>query len=433
MKKLLFIIILINAFFILKAQDQYPYQLPEYTAVVNDSTDVLYIDDSKVDKHIKMPTLIQLVSDSTNQLRGELADTAAQLRSEISGGGAWAVTGDMIDLVSADDSVYVGDGSATEKFEVDGNAVVDTMKPVAIKFTPNILIYYSGDDMYFDDNSNDATALSGLIGGSSYFSKTGTTLYMTTTTDNQNIGGNTATTYKQKITGSQNVTGDIYLEDQLGVGTTPNASYDVTIDGSRSGIYINNNGPYGLNITNLTEIGQYTSSTTGIASQGTATTGKVFQGVVSGTGTMFDANANSGTNVTYYLARSNTDTVLSVRNDTIQFPYFDLATTDTVALLLKGFYEQLDTASLVAASKAWTDKIPFFKRFFSKSKQAKALPLPYPNGTERREMNAMYSSYQIEYTLETLTIYINRLWNWLFVLSGIILVLIVYIFVRKKK
>lgn len=51
------------------AQDYAAYELPEYTAVANDSTDVLYIDDSGVDKHIEMPTFIDLVHDSVQALR----------------------------------------------------------------------------------------------------------------------------------------------------------------------------------------------------------------------------------------------------------------------------------------------------------------------------------------------------------------------------
>lgn len=51
------------------AQDYAAYELPEYTAVADDSTDVLYIDDSGVDKHIEMPTFIKMVHDSVHALR----------------------------------------------------------------------------------------------------------------------------------------------------------------------------------------------------------------------------------------------------------------------------------------------------------------------------------------------------------------------------
>lgn len=42
--------------------DYYAKDLPEYTTISNDSTDVLYIDDSGIDKHLEMPTLISYIA-----------------------------------------------------------------------------------------------------------------------------------------------------------------------------------------------------------------------------------------------------------------------------------------------------------------------------------------------------------------------------------
>jgi hypothetical protein len=113
-------------------------------------------------------------------------------------------------------------------------------------------------------------------------------------------------------------------------------------------------------------------------------------------------------------------------NGVTRYHYFNLASTDTVALLLKGSAEVLDTASLVPAAKAWVDSQKPFKLFFWKAKKNQALPLPYPNGSERREINAMYAYYQIEYELERANRYINRMWNWMFIMTVVFVGYIIY-------
>jgi hypothetical protein len=73
---------------------------------------------------------------------------------------------------------------------------------------------------------------------------------------------------------------------------------------------------------------------------------------------------------------------------------------------------KVDTVLLaVQASKGWEyDLMPFYK-FYNKSENLKSLPLPYPDGTERRKINVMYAYYQIEFELERLNRYLKRNWN----------------------
>ena len=51
MKKILFILCFLTGWY-LAAKDYAAYELPEYTAIEDDSTDVFYIDDSGIDKHM---------------------------------------------------------------------------------------------------------------------------------------------------------------------------------------------------------------------------------------------------------------------------------------------------------------------------------------------------------------------------------------------
>jgi hypothetical protein len=84
------------------------------------------------------------------------------------------------------------------------------------------------------------------------------------------------------------------------------------------------------------------------------------------------------------------------------------AITDTMAAVwYPGGY--LDSAQMViSASKGWDITLEDFDTYYSKAEQLKALPLPYPNGTERRKPNAMYANYQFEFELERLTRYFKE-------------------------
>jgi hypothetical protein len=108
-------------------------------------------------------------------------------------------------------------------------------------------------------------------------------------------------------------------------------------------------------------------------------------------------------------------------SDALGLHYMNLASTDTVALICKGAGEWVDSASLVSAAAGWQAKLGNYYSFYKDSKDHNALPLPYPNGTERREMNAIYSNYQTEFELERIHRYMFRMWienkaQWLLIL-----------------
>lgn len=84
------------------------------------------------------------------------------------------------------------------------------------------------------------------------------------------------------------------------------------------------------------------------------------------------------------------------------------ALTDTfAAVIYPGAH--IDSAQFAfSASKGWDMVLEDFDTYYSKAEQLKALPLPYPNGVERRKPNAMYASYQFEFELERLTRYFKE-------------------------
>ena len=84
------------------------------------------------------------------------------------------------------------------------------------------------------------------------------------------------------------------------------------------------------------------------------------------------------------------------------------ALTDTlVAVIYPGGL--IDSAQqVISASRGWEIELEDFDTYYSKAEQLKALPLPYPDGTERRKPNAMYANYQFEFELERLTRYLKQ-------------------------
>lgn len=113
-----------------------------------------------------------------------------------------------------------------------------------------------------------------------------------------------------------------------------------------------------------------------------------------------------------YLTLKTTGTTIENKvhlNDTLFLEYLNLLSGDTVGLIMKGSRCVVDSAS-ISARKGWTDKIDPYWRFYRVSKIKKALPLPYPDGTQRREVNALHRDFQIEYELERLHRYLMRQW-----------------------
>lgn len=96
--------------------------------------------------------------------------------------------------------------------------------------------------------------------------------------------------------------------------------------------------------------------------------------------------------------------------DSLYLDYLGLTSGDTVALIVIDGHA-VDSASLVIAAKAWTDDLIPYEQFFEQAYEHQALPLPYPNGTERRQPNAMYMAYQFEYELERLHRYMMPLYK----------------------
>lgn len=126
MKKIilfLFILVSIKAM----AQDQYAKDLPEYDAIVNDSTDVIYIDDSGVDKHLEMPTLLAAIHDSLSDfqdfMEAWMLDSISDLRTFAgSGTVGWSRVGNVLYPTDNGDSIAIGHDDPSMPFDVDGNA-----------------------------------------------------------------------------------------------------------------------------------------------------------------------------------------------------------------------------------------------------------------------------------------------------------------------
>ena len=87
---------------------------------------------------------------------------------------------------------------------------------------------------------------------------------------------------------------------------------------------------------------------------------------------------------------------------------------DTLGVILYSQTGKIDTAMLVFAAKGWVVPIDPYWRFYQTSKKLHALPFPYPEiagGKDRRQLNALYRDYQIEFELERIHRYLKRNWN----------------------
>ena len=65
---------------------------------------------------------------------------------------------------------------------------------------------------------------------------------------------------------------------------------------------------------------------------------------------------------------------------------------------------------LKKASDCWDAELVPFDEFFKEAKEAKALPLPSPDGTENRKI-VPFNYYSIEYELERTIIYLHKNFN----------------------
>lgn len=205
----------------LSGQDKKVTALPADTVV--QGTDLLYIiDQGTTSKKMTMTRMLNVMNDTADVVRGEMADTAAALRGEITGAAGWTKVGNDVHFTDADDSLTIGTSTnASAKLLVNGNikasdniSTMDSIKLVGPYNTYSGKLYSSGDNLMLYDDNTGAVSLSTLMSGS-LFSLNGTTRYPTLTTDNWNFGGSTTTTYKVKVTGDFGVTGIIYLGTNL--------------------------------------------------------------------------------------------------------------------------------------------------------------------------------------------------------------------------
>jgi hypothetical protein len=170
-----------------------------------------------------------------------------------------------------------------------------------------------------------------------------------------------------------------------------------------------------------------------------------------GTGVVDTAGGQANTYLAYWvdtdildgeaeLAYNATDNELTVGNvittEGLYLSQFDTDVADTVALILYKMTGLVDTATLVDAAAGWEiDLIPY-REFYNESWLREALPLPYPNlgtdeahGQERREINAKFAYYQIEFELERIHRYLHRFWiqkNWMWVIIGLLVCGFIY-------
>lgn len=220
MKNILIILMLIIPGVLIAQTDYYAKDLPEYSAVVNDSTHVMYIDAGGIDKHVEMPTFLQVISDSVRLIVQAMEDSIAGIRAEVAGGGAFSKVGTKVYLTSTNDSLGIGLTDPSYKVDIAG-----TLHTSGSSYLNRVIfgdgtasgqIWSTGDNLFFTDNAGgwgaEGITLQQLRDG--IYNLTSTTYYPPTT-NNYNFGGLDATTYKVKITGSLNATGNTFLDGKL--------------------------------------------------------------------------------------------------------------------------------------------------------------------------------------------------------------------------
>jgi hypothetical protein len=339
------------------------------------------------------------------------------------GGTGWTRTGNKLRVTTLADSVIIGASVGFRKFTVNGDMDVNDnayFTDTVFWNTNNAWITYSGDNMKLGDLNNPSgvslTSLTqggifslGSLGGTYWY-------YLDQPTYNMHLGAITPTNYKLKVTGDINLTGSVLVDGDLNFnsGAGSYTSYYVASGSSQDGFkfYITGDSIKftELDYTMPTQYSQIETDMLKLTGSNLIpqdnSLGKL-RVTVSDSALWFCrgtswSNILEGAGIVNDTI-SNTNLVvesLTHFDDTIYVNYMNLAAGDTVALISYGITEVVDSASLVPAAKAWTDKLEPFEVFYAKSKELKSLPLPYPNGTERRKPNAKYMAYQFEYELE---------------------------------
>jgi hypothetical protein len=202
----------------------YVEDLPEYSAVVNDASHVMYVYAGTVDKHVKIPTLLGVLNDTADKIRTEYNDSLTAVRASIGGAAGWLKSGNKLYAGDTDDSVSVGAEVPLRKFWVNGgdmgtsnNIHGDTVylygDGTGLAWLTGI-----GDNLKLGDNNNaSGVTLSSLVTGGTMWglgSLSGTYFYYTLhPTYNFNFGAIAPTNYKVNVTGDLGVSGDIYTDN----------------------------------------------------------------------------------------------------------------------------------------------------------------------------------------------------------------------------
>ena len=180
-------------------------------------TDWFYVmNQGTISNRISGATFMEAVSDSLITRWERTVDSLAALRADIQGGGSWYKTGHRMYQTDASDSVSIGSYGGAYKFNVWGTAGISShLYALDLWLGPTSgRIYMSGGNMYLYDGTAGLVSLYTLKYGAP-FTLTGTTNASTTVANNYNFGGTTATEYKVKVTGTQNVTGANYFDDYI--------------------------------------------------------------------------------------------------------------------------------------------------------------------------------------------------------------------------
>jgi len=329
--------------------------------------------------------------------------------------------------------------------------ISDTLRVGVIK------VYSEGDSLkaYADGVEYNLFSLSGTIdtlrlsGGDGWIAADGTSIQISPSGGLPITFINNAAPYGRSITGLGAVAfittgGTTYLQGfrndttDFGADSAMVWSIDAVKEyvlahgggaGTITGTMVDNRVPYGATSTtletdagltydpvtdNLTAYGLYAAGSDSYLDPETSN-GETAIANRAGTSASYSSNAK------VFQAENNGVAKFYVKNDTVvvagNLRYgADLyskkyaAITDTFGVVMYNG-GRIDTASLAFAANAWDKPLEPWDEWYGKSKKLKALPLPMPNGKERRKMNPLYANYQTEYTLETLAQYMDQIFK----------------------
>ena len=254
---------------------QTPKKISSYPAAPSfDPEDLFFVSDGgKTSRKMTGLLMQNWVQAADDGVRIALGDTAAVLRTMIGGGGLFQKSLSRIRPVNINDSLGIGISPTLGRLHVNGNSYFNgTISTTALTLISGGLVYMNGDEMMFYSNNTGLVSLTSLMGGGSEFTKTGTTNYTTTPTDNWHFGGTTATTYKMKVTGSGYFTDDVNIENYLRLTYGSATTLDTYIEalGSPGAIRIGSNQEVYASRMRLSLYAGMSSADNGMAGLGTS-------------------------------------------------------------------------------------------------------------------------------------------------------------------